>query len=165
MNMSDFSAKLLVTTGYPYEESQLSEVLDLSNENTSCARMKNYPIPVDGAFGGLMDDEKPLICGGVFPVTNKCYIVGDESNDPVGYMKSPRESSGSLVYSKPNEDDKLYITGGDDHTPYPGFGWLNSTEVIEYELFNNPDGETYAGPDLPEPLDVIFFNKWSSSMD
>ena len=58
------SAKLLVTTGLPFENGRHSEVIDIFNEDTICDDLQNSPYNNKGAVGGLIHENIPLVCGG-----------------------------------------------------------------------------------------------------
>lgn len=60
---SDSSSKVLVITGYPYDESKHSEVIDVENEDLTCQDFNDFPYTVEGATGGLIN-KKLVICGG-----------------------------------------------------------------------------------------------------
>ena len=62
-----------------FEEGKYSEVIDLVNPSTSCKMLSEYPMMVAGATGGLLQGNKPLVCGGNDDNANtitQCYIVG-----------------------------------------------------------------------------------------
>ena len=73
----------MIMTGYPYENGQKTEIIDLLNPNSKI----NYPaleadIPErNGLVGGLLE-ENLLICGGgiIYPdderYFRKCYVIG-----------------------------------------------------------------------------------------
>ena len=70
--------KLLVTTGYPYENGQKSEIIDLPNPGSVCEDLPDFPIQVGAASGGLLLNNQPLICGGLSSNYElQCYIVGN----------------------------------------------------------------------------------------
>jgi hypothetical protein len=77
------SGKVLVTTGYWKWNSDTlgkSEVIDLEDSGNICQVLEDYPIPVYGAVGGLLNQVDPLVCGGdrgrgKDPFTKICYIV------------------------------------------------------------------------------------------
>ena len=70
--------KLLVTTGYPYENGQKSEIIDLLNPGSVCEDLPDFPIQVGAASGGLLLNNQPLICGGLSSNYElQCYIVGN----------------------------------------------------------------------------------------
>ena len=87
-------------SGFPYETSVLAEVLDLADESTACNALGDYPIQVQGAFGGLVNDSLPLICGGRKENSDvsDCHIVGTSaSSDPVAKLLAPRSFAGRVT--------------------------------------------------------------------
>ncbi len=123
-----------MTTGYPYEESRTSEVIDLSNPPSECNDFGSYPIINGniGAVGGLLNGTTPFICGGD-PADYLCYFLGDP--DPKAVMKESRERAAALVT---NDGTRLWVTGG------IGSG---TTEYVN----PGPSGsQSVYGPDLPE---------------
>ena len=67
-----------MTTGYPRNISYHSEVIDLINPNNSCKSLPDFPVKINGAYGGLLNKTLPIICGGWNVKNSKsdCYIVG-----------------------------------------------------------------------------------------
>ena len=61
-----FTAKVLVTTGTPFGNGVHSEVIDLKNPNSTCQSFANYPVAMDRAFGGLIQNDAPLVCDPFF---------------------------------------------------------------------------------------------------
>jgi hypothetical protein len=80
----------LVTTGNPR-----SEVIDLEDSSIICQDLEDYPIQVDGAVGGLLNQGDPLVCGGWFPYTNVCYVVNQPGQS--SEMLEERAYSASLT--------------------------------------------------------------------
>ena len=58
-----FLAKLLITTGHPYENGTYSEIINLNDDLSMCEDFPNTPYPIQNGAGGLIND-KILICGG-----------------------------------------------------------------------------------------------------
>ena len=147
-----FSAKLLVTTGdnwsNPAEGNQkISEVVDLSNDESSCNPLKDFPIDLQQACGGLINDSMILICGGFDAsendASNKCFLVNGPS-EPVAYMKLQRNLPGCTVIN----DTLLWMTGG------LGLGGLQIHETTEF--IDLTTQLAVAGPDLPAELYVRY---------
>jgi len=141
-------SKLLVTTGdnwsNPAEGNQkISEVVDLSNDESSCNPLKDFPIDLQQACGGLINDSMILICGGFDPsendASNKCFLVNGPS-EPVAYMKLRRNFPGCTVIN----DTLLWMTGG------LGLGGLQIHETTEF--IDLTTQLAVAGPDLPAEL-------------
>ena len=55
--------KILLISGGPHETGKKTEIIDLSNPNSTCDTWPSYPKEVDGAFGALLGTTI-LICGG-----------------------------------------------------------------------------------------------------
>ena len=72
---------LLIATGDPNEQAIKTEVLDLDNANNICSELPDYPLPLDGASGGRVDnvDELwPVVCGGYYygEYFDQCNVLG-----------------------------------------------------------------------------------------
>ena len=92
---ADSSAKLLVVTGFPYENGSHAEVIDLENEDSICQELSNAPYEMDGGTGGFLQNEV-LICGGFsdnHPL-NKCWMLNQ--NRTIS-MKYERRWASSIV--------------------------------------------------------------------
>ena len=91
---ADSSSKVLVITGYPYDESIHSEVIDVGNEDLTCQDFTDAPYKIEGGTGGLINN-KIVICGGYddHHGTDKCWILGE---DQTISMKYEREYASSI---------------------------------------------------------------------
>jgi hypothetical protein len=117
----------LVTTGFPRATSVKSEVIDLEDSSNICQDLADYPIQVEGAVGGLLNQVDPLVCGGKYPYTNVCYVVNQPGQS--SHMLEERSHSASITLNS----TRLWITGG------YGDGRLQTSEFKPYAK----------GPDLP----------------
>ena len=63
VTFSDSSFKVLVITGYPYDESKHSEVIDVGNKDSNYQDFIDFPYTVEGATGSIFHKEM-VICGG-----------------------------------------------------------------------------------------------------
>ena len=138
---SSYSTKLLVTTGYPYENGSHSEIIDLANPNVTCSSPPNYPIKVERAFSGLINlfgtlhnFTLPLICGGMYrnysnsdyyDGQTNCYILGDDKI--VAELLQPRSAGASVVLN----NNVLWITGGLVKS-------MHYTKTTEFVRLNQP---------------------------
>jgi hypothetical protein len=122
----------LVTTGESWSTSVKSEVIDLEDASNICQDLEDYPIGVDGAVGGLLNQGDPLVCGGGFPATNVCHVVNQPGQS--SEMLEERYYSASLTLNSSH----LWITGG-----YNGNGYLQTSEFVS---IGQPSVQ---GPDLP----------------
>ena len=74
---------IFVATGDPNDESVKTELIDLSDASNVCDGLPDYPKPLDGASGGLLDNfgqKYPIVCGGYYygEYSNTCVAVGRE---------------------------------------------------------------------------------------
>jgi hypothetical protein len=123
----------LVTTGLPNATSVKSEVIDLEDSNNICQYMEDYPIQVYGAFGGLLNQGDPLVCGGRNPFTNVCYVVNQPGQSLE--MLEERAHSASLTLNSTH----LWITGGVNANG-------RRLQTSEFVSIGQP---AVKGPDLP----------------
>lgn len=72
------ATKILITTGFPTDSvGDKTDIIDFMDPNgVTCPRLQ-YPIKVSGATGGLIGT-KAVICGGRFPYTNACHVLGQQ---------------------------------------------------------------------------------------
>jgi hypothetical protein len=122
----------LVTTGTPTSTSVKSEVIDLQDASNICQNLEDYPIQVDDAVGGLLNQGDPLVCGGGYPATNVCHVVNKPGQS--SEMLEERSYSASLTLNNTH----LWITGGYND----GNGYLQTSEFV---LIGQP---SVKGPDL-----------------
>ena len=138
---SSYSTKLLVTTGYPYENGSHSEMINLANPNVTCSPPPNYTIKVERAFSGLINlfgtlhnFTLPLICGGMYRNYSNsdyyegqtdCYILGDDKI--VAQLLQPRSAGASVVLN----NNVLWITGGLVKS-------MHYTKTTEFVQLNQP---------------------------
>ena len=79
-----FSGKVLITTGLGDDITQVTEIFDVKDPSNLCQTLPNYPLPVHGASGGLIQDKYPFICGGTecnFSecISTDCYYFNIDS--------------------------------------------------------------------------------------
>ena len=150
---SSYSTKLLVTTGYPYENGSHSEMINLANSNVTCSSPPNYTIKVERAFSGLINlfgtlhnFTLPLICGGMYRNYSNsdyyegqtdCYILGDDKI--VAQLLQPRSAGASVVLN----NNVLWITGGLVKS-------MHYTKTTEFVRLNQP---TIQGAHLKSNVD------------
>jgi N-acetylneuraminic acid mutarotase len=91
------------------------EIIDLESELTTCQNLTNFPLALEGSFGGLGFQDKPLICGGScrnYNDSNKCFSL--EGNE---WINSSSFNSGKCFAAVspspyPSSNQKLFVTGG-----------------------------------------------------
>ena len=137
--------KILVIGGYNDELGSYVdtvEVVDLLGENSDCAPIAPYPIPIAWAAGAIIDG-RPRVCGGEGPFTDQCYQYLYESNQWENLQPSLQEARSDAGSGMVNSATWL-ITGGWDGIDPP----TDTTEV-----WSSVDGLFLEfGPDLPLPL-------------
>ena len=104
------SAKLLVTTGLPFENGRHSEVIDIFNEDTICDDLQNSPYNNKGAVGGLIHENIPLVCGGWNGNNvkyNQCYDL--VQNTLITMNKIRFYSSSIVVNNKVSKSEKKVL--------------------------------------------------------
>ena len=128
-----YLGKLIITTGYPRDIGIHSEVIDIVHSNITCKSLTNFPVQISQAFGGVLENNIPIVCGGWSDnykyAQSNCYIIGKEGIATT--MSQPRFFGASAVISK----DTLWITGGTLTE--------QSTDFIKFNQASEP------GPDLP----------------
>ena len=73
-------AKLLVATGDPTWTCIKTEVIDLMDANSVCESLADFPIEMASGFGGLLQGNMPVFCGGFNPniegyAVTDCYTI------------------------------------------------------------------------------------------
>lgn len=101
----------MVSTGHPWKESIKTEIIDLKNPENSCPQGPSYPIQVKVATGGLVQQNVPLICGGMTDVSLKfrqeCFSITDNKMTNIVNMTTARYGSSSVVQNR-----DLVVFGG-----------------------------------------------------
>merc|ERR1712062_816623 len=130
--------KILVATGWPYDDGRKVEVIDLDNPSKTCIMSSDFPYKLNRAVGGFTSSG-PMVCSGSYgsSYSAECYSLRSNGqfvqiNDLT--MNTPRDDASSIV----TEDGKMMISGG-----YGG-GYLADTEII-----NVPESKTEDGFELP----------------
>ena len=128
-----YLGKLIITTGYPRDIGIHSEVIDIVHSNITCKSLPYFPVHISQAFGGVLENNIPIVCGGWSDnykyAQSNCYIIGKEGIATT--MSQPRFFGASAVISK----DTLWITGGTLTE--------QSTDFVKFNQASEP------GPDLP----------------
>ncbi len=125
--------KLLATTGLTDENvtTNVTEIIDLENPDSKCDDYLPYPLSQGtyGAVGGLLANDKPLICGGINKYEQqKCFHLG---NSTVQAETAERRYLSVAVVT--SDGSALWATGGE---------FSKTTEYISVD--GNADG-----PELP----------------
>ena len=53
----------MIATGSPEDDGRNTEVIDVEDSTFSCTKVETFPVKLYGATGGLMNGQKPFICG------------------------------------------------------------------------------------------------------
>ena len=134
-----FLERIIVATGYPFEDGKLSEVIYLADNVTKCKplQLKNFSMRA-GSSGGVIDNHL-IVCGGYFEHETKtkhgkfkkiesyssCNAFGHENWTQISMLETKWHAS-SIVLNP----STLWVTGGEND----GFH-LCSTEFIT--LYND----------------------------
>ena len=133
-----------------------TEFINLKDENKECGPLKrgplDYPIPVEHASGGLLD-QKPMICGGyefvcTKKLTTECYMLDMKEWTKFADLKKPRSGHSTVVISNDDAGERLWIVGGHD-----------SNKLVTEYVYS--DKTVKYGPDLPKEF---FDMKWPYCM-
>ena len=150
--------KLLVATGYPYDNGRKVEVIDLTNPSKTCVLSADFPYELRSAVGGFTSSG-PMICSGYYGYGSSsssadCYSLRSNGqfvkiNELT--MDTKRDEASSIV----TEDGKLMISGG-----YSG-DYLADTEIV-----NVPESKTEDGFELPNGMyhqcSVLINTRWGA---
>ena len=118
------STKIIVTTGYgSSRELNNTELIDINGD--CIASLPDYPMKIDGATGVYIDG-KIIICGGGYPVTNKCYQLrkGGKEFELIYTMKQKRFFAKSIVTQQ-----KMLLSGGHNGNSYIGTGEFINPQI------------------------------------
>ena len=73
--------KIIVYSGWPFENGVKVEVIDLLNENSDCNLFPDLPFAVQDAFGGRIVNDYVLCGGGNYEdadyKSDQCYLIGE----------------------------------------------------------------------------------------
>ena len=113
---------VLLTSGYPEDQGQNSEIISMSNPNLECQFFEAVPWRYS-SIGGLLGG-KPIICGGYdgAGAANDCFFVKDSSGEMTVKLKYPRTSATSIALN----GTAIWVLGGTDDL----YNHLNSSEII-----------------------------------
>ena len=90
--------KIVVYSGFPFENGKNAEVIDLLNPEATCDTYGALQEGVIGAFGGKVANEF-VVCGGYADGgrSKNCYKVGESA--PFVELIQPRSQGSSVVLS------------------------------------------------------------------
>ena len=126
----------MITTGWPYSNGAHTEVLDLLNPTSNCAPGLEFPVEIQGATGGIVD-ETPIICGGWNGLTRikECFKLVDNNWQPAGMLETGQSDmgTGNVVIEK-----QLLLSGGYDGSRLYQTSLLDTTSTLK--LKDMPNG-------------------------
>ena len=139
---------LLIAGGYykPHKGKQLIisevEMINLKKEKADqCKTPEEYPTKITSPFGGLVNTETPIVCGGVHrgsQIEKVCYGYISKRWQKVATMSTARFGAASI-----DHHGKLWFTGGASGGETTNHISVKTTEFI------SPNNKSKRGPDLP----------------
>jgi len=106
------------------------EIIDLASSSTVCQPVQNYPLAIRGVSGGLVDNQTPLVCGGLDPVTANCYTYQKPNWVPAASMTTARFHFGiQPITSFQGTKAYMFATGSASQTyseVYDGSVWYKA---------------------------------------
>jgi hypothetical protein len=101
--------------------SQEFEVIDLENTKTHCQSLPNFPKTANNAFGGLVFQDQPLICGGSGDgsVSKECHIYKNGAWNQFHDLNEARTYMASVTLNS-----TIFVLGGGNN-----IADLNSAEI------------------------------------
>ena len=120
----------MIATGFSSDDGINSEIIDVEDSNFICTNIAPFPVSLDGASGGLMNGEKPFICGGRayddWTFSHDCFQLteaGSWVTDQSATLTTGRSLAGIGTVVLNNN---LVISGGHNGIDY----WLASIEML-----------------------------------
>ena len=114
----------MIATGSPEDDGRNTEVIDVEDSTFSCTKVETFPVKLYGATGGLMNGQKPFICGGCVggecdcddncggTYSKDCYQLtetGSWVKDQTAKLYTARLYAG---FGSVLMNNKLYLIGG-----------------------------------------------------
>ena len=146
----------MISTGFPLNSGNKTEVIDLENGNVKCKDLEDFPIENSHAVYANLAS-MPIICGGWFwkcpdnctqdpqncpqncpHSSDKCFIYKEGGWQHFVTIRDRRSVAAGIVYN-----NAFHIFGGHDTDENVK---LQSSEIV-YE-----DGTSTEGPQLPSPI-------------
>jgi hypothetical protein len=107
--------KILVGLGLTANgETDNFEIIDLLMPSSTCQNFPNYPIKTKDSVGELIQQDKPLICGGMN--VKQCYSYKDGSWQEEASLAENRFLASSAPSPFPNNQFSMMISGGQSLT-------------------------------------------------
>ena len=108
----------MIATGSPTDDGINLEIVDVEDSNFSCANIKQFPITLIAAAGGLMNGQTPFICGGAayingyWTFSSACFQLteaGSWAKDQRATLTTARTWAG---FGTVVLDNNLVLSGG-----------------------------------------------------
>ena len=119
----------MIASGYPSDAIN-TEIVDVEDPNFSCTNIEQFPVGLYAATGGLINGQKPFICGGRdydWTHSKDCYLLTDTGSwvkDQRATLTTSRVNAG---YGSVVLNNNLVLTGGLFNL---GFDYLTSIEMV-----------------------------------
>ena len=113
ISQSTVSKKVLIATGWPFENGLITEIVDLNNPQFSCRGLPPFPYQVAAGAGGLIAQDLPMVCGGntyihhTYRLTHDCFVLEDKRWKRTITLKFPLEGMSSTIWK-----NQLLLLGG-----------------------------------------------------
>ena len=135
-----FTDRLIVATGFPWTDANVTEVFDLNDLARICPNLEDFPLTIREASGGFLANQMGIICGGfdenAWNISNQCFRLDETYSrfEPFANLTYPRSRHAAVEVN-----GTLWLSGGEPNLK-------SSTEF----LF--PDGSSQIGPEMPVSL-------------
>ena len=135
---------MIVATGFTEEDGfvKTTEVIDLDNANSKCLPWADFPVGVQSAVGGLVNDGLLVCVGSSFMGdSQQCHLITPiMAEETVGLTYASFDSSAVVL-----DQDRLFVIGGVNFED----GELNRTDYVSTL-------QSTLGPILPQELLVQY---------
>ena len=122
------SHKFLIATGSPDDISPTTKIIDMKNDEfSSSCDLPNFPILLEGAIGGLVEGNIPMVCGGLEVNQTEiqdCYTLENRTwnKKTKGLQGRSNMGTGNVVIN-----GKLLLSGGSDSE----YNVFSSTTLVD----------------------------------
>jgi len=112
-------------------------IIDLNSPATTCNPLQDFPFGLEGAFGGLGFQDKPIICGGYnnypkYSNLKECYSLEDNGWTSAPGLNTEKVWAAVSPSPYPSGDQRFFVTGG-KHDKHNENSSLNTAEVLTEE--------------------------------
>ena len=122
------------------------EVIDLDPDSTKtrCQNLPNFPKNANGAFGGLVFNDWPLICGGnvLASVSKECFIYENGAWNQFHDLNEARTFAASVTLDSSTKSSKsIFVLGGGNTVADLNTAEISTEHGWETVLPNLPVGQ------------------------